>query len=148
MVKSKFRKHKKVVRPEKVVPLPVKQEKRQVFRGVSKSAKITLTDEDQVIYVYEIDAAREVSEVVNVSYQILINGSWVTILRFDSEHGFLHGHRRISSGDEREIVFTAGVKRKGTPHRWLTWSVDYIKKNYLNYKRAFLKRSRGFDKVG
>ena len=78
MVKSKFRKHKKVVRPEKVVPLPVKQEKRQVFRGVSKSAKITLTGEDQVIYVYEIDVAREVSEVVNVSYQILINGSWVT----------------------------------------------------------------------
>lgn len=63
--------------------------------------------------------------MVNVSYQILVNRVWVTVLRFDSEHGYLHGHRKISIDSADEIVFTAGVVKKGNPHHWLTWSVEY-----------------------
>lgn len=147
MGKRKHRKRKKFARPENVITIPVKQEKEPKSQIISKSAEFPLTDEDKVIYVYEINAAQKVSEVVNVSYQALMVGSWVTLLRFDSEHGFLHGHRRISLRNEQEVVFTAGVKRKGTPHHWLTWAIEYLIKNHLDYKKSFLKRSETFDKA-
>lgn len=105
-----------------------------------------MSEEDKVVYVYEVYEDGKIAEVVNVSYQVFIKDDWVTILRFDSEHGFLHGHMRISIDDPTEITFTAGVKRKGDPHTWLTWAVERIKKTYPDYKRGLLKRSKSIDK--
>lgn len=109
---------------------------------IKKSVEISLTDEDKIIYIYECNEKNDIVEIVNVSYLIFTKEKWITILRFDSEHGYLHGHRRISLNNEREVVFTAGVKKKGGPHRWLTWAVQYLKKNCLDYKRGFLRRSK------
>lgn len=145
MGKRKYRKR-RIIRPEKVVSIPVKRGNIVERSLKQKSAEITLTDEDRVIYVYECDEKNEIVEVVNVSYQALIDDSWVTILRFDSEHGYLHGHRKVSLNDETEVVYTAGVKKKGSPHKWLTWAVQYLKKNCDDFKRSFLKRSRRIDK--
>jgi len=105
-----------------------------------KSATIVLTPEDQIIYIYERDENNKTIEVVNVSYQILIDSCWVTIIRFDSEHGYLHGHRRVTLDRESEIVFTANFfPKKGGPRRWLTWSIQHLKEKYLIYKKSFLK---------
>ena len=146
MGKIKYRKR-RIIRPEKIVSIPVKREIISEGSIKQRSAKeINLTDEDKVIYIYECEERNKVVEVVNVSYQILIDSNWITILRFDSEHGYLHGHRRVSLNSEREIFFTTGVKKKGDPHKWLTWAVQYLKKNYNDYKRGFLKRSRKVDK--
>ena len=84
-------------------------------------------------------------EVVNVSYEIKIKEEWVTILRYDSEHGFLHCHIRLSLSDVKEAVTTNNVIKKGTPHKWLTWAIDDIKANYLQYRRGFMKRSKLID---
>jgi hypothetical protein len=122
--------------------IPVKPNKRIKPSSVYHApVEIALSEEDKVVYVYERDLKGEVVEVVNVSYQLLVKGNWITILRFDSEHGFLHGHMRVSLDNSDEVLFTAGVKKKGDPHVWLTWAVEYTKEKYISYKRGFLKRS-------
>lgn len=136
---KKFRKKRRKIRLEKIFNIPVAREikKSKTYR---KSVTIVLTSEDQIVYIYEYDENRKTVEVVNVSYQILINSRWETIIRFDSEHGYLHGHRRISVANDVEVVFTAGVIKKGNPQRWLTWAVEYLKKTYYDHRRSFLKK--------
>lgn len=144
MVK-KYRKHRKRIKPESFFSIPVKPEVKK-RKTVEKKARIALTEEDQIVYIYEKDENKNISEVVNVSYQVLVNDEWVTIVRFDSEHGYLHCHRRISVKNESEIVFTANyIPRKGTPHRWLTWATQHLKKNYLIYKNNFLEKKMAVD---
>lgn len=136
---KKFRKKRRKIRPEQVFNVPVKGEQKKA-RTYRKSVTITLTPDDQIIYIYECDENRKTTEVVNVSYQILLDSDWVSIIRFDSEHSYLHGHRRISGVNDVEVVFTAGVVKKGNPQRWLTWAIQHLKKFYLDYRRSYLKR--------
>jgi len=136
---KKFRKRKGKIRPEQIFNIPVVGEIKKV-KTFQKSTTIVLTPEDQIIYIYECDENRKTTEVVNVSYQILLDFNWVSIIRFDSEHGYLHRHIRVSVENEIEVVSTAGVVKKGSPRHWLTWAVEHLKKNYLGYRKNFLKK--------
>lgn len=141
----KYRKHRKEIKLEFVISIPIKLEVKK-RKTVEAKAEIALTEEDQVVYIYERGENKNVTEVVNVSYQVLINDEWITIVRFDSEHGYLHCHKRISFEDKSEIVFTANyIPQKGTPQRWLTWSIQHLKERYLNYKRKFIKGNSSVD---
>lgn len=143
----KFRKPKKRIWRKCGNWIPQKLSKKIKPKKVCKAPKeFNLSGEDKVIYVYDVYENGKIAEIVNVSYQLLIDDNWITILRFDSEHGFLHGHMRISINDPTEVAFTAGVKKKGDPHTWLTWAMKRIRKSYLEYKRGFLKRSKLIDK--
>lgn len=147
MTKRKFRTHKKFPKLEQVKNIPVKQNKEIRHKKVSKIySEINLTDEDMIIYTFETDEEGSATKIVDVSYQTFINNEWVTILRYDSEHGFLHRHMRISLYSQAEILSTDGVKKKGTPHNWLTWAIEDTKNRYLDYERGFLRRSKVVDK--
>jgi len=142
---KKFRRKRRKNKPEKIFNIPVAREMKKVETH-QVSATIILTPEDQIIYIYECDKNNKTTEVVNVSYQILIEDRWITIIRFDSEHGYLHCHQRISLNSEGEIVFTRNyLPKKGGPHRWLTWSIQHLKKNYLVYKKSFLEKKADID---
>lgn len=136
---KKFRKKRRKTRPEQIFNIPVAKEIRKP-KTYQRSATIILTPGDQIIYIYECDENRKTTEVVNVSYQILLDFGWVSIIRFDSEHGYLHRHKRVSISNEIEVVSTAGVVKKGSPRHWLTWAVEHLKKNYPDYRKNFLKR--------
>lgn len=136
---KKFRKKRRKIRPEQIFNVPVTRKIKKV-KTYQKSATIVLTPEDQIIYIYECDENRKTIEVVNVSYQILLDSDWVSIIRFDSEHGYMHRHRRLSVSNEIEVVSTAGVVKKGSPRHWLTWAVEHLKKNYPDYRKNFLKK--------
>ncbi len=112
----------------------------------TKNSDQLLTATDRLIYIYIIDTnTNKTIEVVNVSYEVKIEGKWKTIIRYDSAHGYLHKHSRISFADEKETTTRDRVKQKGDPKRWLTWAIQDIQKNFLEYRRLFFKRSKVTD---
>ena len=123
----------------------VTKKKERGFLLTKKSDQL-LTTTDRLTYMYVIDInTNKTIEVVNVSYEIKVEGDWKTIIRFDSAHGYLHKHSRISLEDEKETTTRDSVKQKGDPKRWLTWAIQDIQNNFLEYRRLFFKRSKVND---
>lgn len=120
-----------------------KQEKAQYSRAVAR--EFNLSDTDKITYTRGVDSKDTIVEVINVSYEIKINDLWMTIWRYDSEHGYLHCHMRISIQNPSEIATTARVIKKGTPHTWFTWAINDILRNYLTYRKGFMNRSKMID---
>jgi hypothetical protein len=113
---------------------------------VTKKSDQLLTTTDRLTYIYVIDTkTNKTIEVVNVSYEIKIEEDWITIIRFDSAHGYLHKHSRISLAVRQETTTSDSVKQKGDPKRWLTWAIHDIQNNFYEYRRLFFKRSKVID---
>lgn len=141
---------KKIVRKKIVTKILIKGcrtlEEIEKLKGRNiKRQHQALSYEDRITIIYQINNNEEITEVVNVSYEIYIKERWVTILRYDSEHGFLHRHMRILISDDQEIRTRMGVIRRGNPHKWLTWAIDDLHKTYLDHKRGFVKRNKLVD---
>lgn len=135
---------KKIKKASKNIIRRVKYSQKSKFEKeiLAGSNPIYLSDSDRITYVYKRDKERKnILEVVNVSLDIKIKNKWLTIKRYDSYHGFLHRHTRVSLDDDSEIMSVAGVKKSGKHSNWLTWSIKDIKTKFWFYKRAFLKRS-------
>lgn len=109
-------------------------------RKISK--EIYLSESDRITRISLVDRNRKVLEVTNVSYEIRIDYKWMTIIRYDSSHGFLHRHTRFSLDDPVEVVERENVKQKGDPDSWYTWAIEDIKKRFMEYRIGFTKRSR------
>ncbi|MBI2039987.1 hypothetical protein HYT18_02860 [Candidatus Microgenomates bacterium] len=107
-----------------------------------ESNEIILTETDRITHIRRVDSKRTILEVVNVSYETKVDEEWMTIVRYDSTHGFLHRHLRISLDDSREIINTTGVKKKGTVHVWYTWAIHDLLLRHQDYKKGFMKRSK------
>jgi hypothetical protein len=123
----------------------VAKKKEESFLLTKKSGQL-LTATDRLIYIYVIDTnTNKTIEVVNVSYEIKIEEDWITIIRFDSAHGYLHRHNRISLDVRQETTTRDSVKQKGNPKRWLTWAIHDIQNNFFEYRRLFFKRSKVID---
>ena len=110
---------------------------------VTKKGDQFLSHSDRLIYIYIVDKNTNTTiEVINVSYEIKVEGAWETIIRYDSAHGYLHKHSRVSLIDEKETTTRESVKQKGDPKGWLTWAIQDIQKNFVEYRRLFFKRSK------
>lgn len=123
----------------------VKENKNDDFLSTKRREQV-LTPTDRLIYVYIVDTKiNRTIEVVNVSYEVKIEEEWPTIIRYDSAHGYLHKHIRISLTDEKETTTRDQVKQKGDPKLWLTWAIKDIQMNFTEYRRLFFKRSKIVD---
>lgn len=136
----KFRKHKTHKKIRILNRLEIKR-RTNIDKKQLLPQYINITEEDRIVYVWEENEKNDIIEVVNVSYETLIGKRWITVVRYDSEHGFLHRHQRISLDDETEIETTVGVKKKGTAKAWLTWAVEELKNKCWDYKMGFIKGS-------
>src|ERR671914_1259701 len=133
------------LRKKKKYTHKVRRKKEEGFLVTKKSDQL-LTTTDRLIYIYIIDTkTNKTIEVVNVSYEIKIEKDWETIIRFDSAHGYLHKHSRVSLADKKETTTRDSVKQKGDPKRWLTWAIHDIQNNFIEYRRLFFKRSKLID---
>ena len=119
----------------------IKQQKKVAqIRIISREIPLTVTD--RITYVYTRDKTTDViREVTNVSYDAWIKKSWLTILRYDSAHGYLHQHSRFSLTEKKEFISKERILQEGKPQEWLTWAIEDIKTNFLAYRRAFFNRS-------
>lgn len=106
---------------------------------------------DRLTYSYRRDQTGKVTEVTTVTYDILVEGDWITIVYYDSTHdpkeSYLHKHIRVALQNPSDTPTLEGVKRRGNPSIWLTWAINDIKNNFQIYKKNFLKRSNLTDKV-
>lgn len=121
--------------------VPNKLPPKMLGKLITGTIKIQSSEEDQIIYTYERDNNYKILDVINVSQQTWVSGDWATVVRFDSENGFLHVHRKLSIQNQNGIKMVVSEKQKDDPQTWLTWAIDDIKKNFFNYKSDFLKRS-------
>lgn len=110
-------------------------------------APMWLSSGDKLICSYKKDASGKIREVTTVAYCILVGDSWITIVYYDSTHGgVLHRHVTVSMDNKSDIPTTEGVKRTGSQNQLLTWANKDLRKNYLVYRKSFLKRSRDYLK--
>ena len=96
---------------------------------------------DRLTYVYGLDGAGHTIAVINVSYEILISKRWVTIIRMDSAHGFLHRHARFSLENEMANVENVSMPKKGTQKELLRWAIKNLSFHFYEYKIHFCKNS-------
>jgi hypothetical protein len=119
-----------------------KQQRRVTKTIRTISREIPLTDTDRITYVYVKDKTSDViQKVINVSYEAWVEKSWLTILRYDSTHGYLHQHTRFSLIQEKEFISKEHILQLGSHQDWLTWAIENIKINFMAYRQAFFKRS-------
>lgn len=130
----------------------MKKQKRKKFhkyKSRSKESLVTsefpLTEQDRITYSYKKDDRGKYIEVTNVSYEGRIRDEWITIVRYDSSHGYLHRHTRISLSNESETTHTNRVIKRGSHHKWLTWAIKDLRANFVDYRRLFFKRSKTID---
>lgn len=146
MVKRKFRKRRRNPRGGRWNPILPVTPNRKIKTTPLKPVKqeIVLTDSDRLSVLYEVDENGKVQNVVNVSYDVKVGKGWVTIVHYDSKHGYLHRHMRISLAEPREEVTTSGVIQRGGPKKWLVWAIkDFTKdEKYINYRVGFFRRSK------
>lgn len=115
-----------------------KTEKRHTHHDFS------LSHEDRITYNYARKSrTNEIVEVVNVSFEILIREKWHTIIRYDSHHGYLHKHIRLTLSDEKSIVEPVNVP--GTHSDWLTWAINDLTKHFREYKQTFFENNSIID---
>lgn len=141
MTKSKFRKRNNYSRIPKGIILPIKSDKKISLNERQFEHEFLLTETERIRYVYTKNDSDKISNIVCVSYDIYILREWVTIIYYDSEHGPLHRHERISFQDKNDVVTEENIKKDGTREDWLTWSIKDIHENNRSYKNLFLKRS-------
>lgn len=103
-----------------------------------------LSHEDRITYNYARKlSTNEIVEVINVSFEIMIKGNWHTIIRYDSHHGYLHKHIRLTLTEEKTIV--ERVNASGTHSDWLTWAISDLIENFMEYKKTFFENNSIVD---
>lgn len=141
MSKQKFRRKKQNFKIPRGVIFPVKQNKIVKENDQQIDHDFALSETERIRYIYTRDSKNKITSIISVTYDIFINSEWVTVIYYDSEHGFLHRHETISFQDRNDIATEENVKKKGDREIWLTWAIKDILQKSIYYKKLFLKRS-------
>ncbi|OGE19744.1 hypothetical protein A3J21_01105 [Candidatus Daviesbacteria bacterium RIFCSPLOWO2_02_FULL_43_11] len=101
---------------------------------------------DRISFSVLRNSKQELRKIENISYEINIDGHWEWVIRYDDHGGLgsLHRHIRISLKDNSDVESAAGIKKYKNKNHELTWVCKDIKRNYLIFRRKFLKNN-GLD---
>ena len=136
----KIRKHIPAALPLKKPP---QEEDLKTWNG---DVPLNIAKSDRISFSVLMNKKNEIRKIENISYEILIEGEWAWIVRFDDHGGIgsIHKHTRIALNDGREVESSEGVKKSKSKRKQFNWAFKDIKRNYLNYRYKFLKNS-GLD---
>ena len=98
---------------------------------IEKKFIVMLTPEDR----YRHSHIRFKSEVLRfvVQYETRLEGKWLPVVRYDTEHGYAHRDIFDKKGDKQKTpLFTRDYNEA------LTFAEGDIKSNWRIYKKAFL----------
>lgn len=129
--------------------LAVTQEKSDLRKTklVNQHFSLSPAGDERVTYVYKVNSEDydDVAEVTCVSYDVLLENEWVTVIYYDSHHGgILHRHEDHNLDKNTDLVSGERVKKKGSQKQLLTWAIRDLTKNYLTYKNKFLRINKKY----
>lgn len=129
-------------RVRRIPPLKVPAVK-ETLHTHSSNFHLNTAQQDRISFSVLRNDNNKLRKIENISYEININDNWEWVVRYDDHGGAgsLHRHIRVSLKDNSEVQSTDGIKKYKNKDFELTWVCDDIKRNYLDFRRKFLKNS-------
>src|SRR3989344_8041428 len=82
-----------------------------------------LTELDSITQVWEVDKNNACIKVITVTYHLEYKGKGYDVVRFDTEHGYLDCHHRVSIQENIDVRAPQDwIIEKGTPQDWMNWA--------------------------
>lgn len=136
MVKLFKRRIKKILPFKKPIP-------KESLHTSNSNFPLNTAQLDRISFSVLRNKKNNLRKIENISYEIYINDAWEWVVRYDDHGGLgsLHRHIRISLKDNSEVQSTDGIKKYKNKDFELTWVCNDIKRNYLNFRKKFLKNS-------
>lgn len=126
----------------------LKQVEEKILHSNTKEKRLQfhLTEFDRITQVYKMDSSSgEICEVTCVSYEIEVQGIWHTVLYFDNYHDkLLHRHLYVSLEKHTDVIDRNGLPKNKSPKKLLTWAMKYLRNNYFDCRRGYIKRSKKY----
>lgn len=124
---------------------PVKKEK---LREHKSSFPLNTAITDRVTFSVLRNEQNSIKKIEIVSYEMNIDGKWEWVVRYDDHDGAgpLHRHVRINLESEKSIASTDGVRKYKNKDHELAWVCKDIKRNYLIFRKKFLKKCKLSEK--
>lgn len=134
----KIHKHIKRPLPLTIPKLSEKTEKREGEFPLYKS------NTDKLHWCIEISLKGNTVKIADITFLIFVNDEWQWVVRYDDHggDGLLHKHERLSLNDDSETTLSLPIRKNGNKKKLTEWAIDDIRKNYINYRRVFLKRNK------
>lgn len=98
-----------------------------------KSYLFLLTDEDRKRHEHIIEKGKVAS--FSVQYEILHQGKWMPVVRYDTAHGFSHKDIIKPDGTQEKILLGVADYNEA-----LILADEDINKNWPKYRELFLRR--------
>ncbi len=107
---------------------------------------LNIANLDRISFSVLRNSKNNIRKIENISYEVNLNDNWEWIVRYDDHGGvnLLHRHFRVSLKSDQEVESTAGIKKYRNKDYELTWVINDIKRNYLVFRKSFL-RAQGID---
>lgn len=115
---------KKIRRRKKHKKLLQQANLKKDLEAAISSDKATVDKKDETYYLtvderYRVvmEFTRKILEKITVSYEIEIDGRWITVKLYDNTHAVsqLHRHTKKSINDPMDIIGSDGVIKRGGP---------------------------------
>ncbi len=133
----KFKKHRKLILSiKKWVP-------KEKLHTHSANVLLNIARNDRISFSVLRNEKNHIRKIENISYEIVIDGKWEWVVRYDDHGGFglLHRHVRVSLEDERVVKSNDGIRKYKNKDHQLTWACKDIRRSYLIFRNKFLKNS-------
>lgn len=119
---------------------------KEILRTQRASVPLNKGLTDRISFSVLRNAKKNIRKIENISYEIYINDKWEWVVRYDDHGGVgpLHRHIRVSFKDNMIIESTDGIRKYKNKNFQLTWVCNDIRRNYLIFRKKFLKKS-GLD---
>lgn len=100
-----------------------------------KTYLFQLTAEDRKRHEHTIDKGKVVS--FSVQYEIIHQGQWTPVIRYDTAHGYAHKDIIKPDGTQDKILIGVADYNEA-----LLFADEDIGRNWTKYRELFLRRTR------
>lgn len=135
--------HKRIKKYYKLLLPYIIPPKKEILHTQKANIPLNIAKTDRISFSVLRNNEKKLRKIENISYDILLDGKWEWVVRYDDHGGSgpLHRHVRISLKDQSEVRSTAGIKKYKNKDFELTWVCDDIKRNYFAFRKRFMKNS-------
>lgn len=132
---------KRIRKHPKIIFLLEKPISKEVLHTKSGDFPLNTAEGDRISFSILKNEKNNIRKIENVSFEINIDNKWEWVVRYDDHggSGSLHRHIRISLKDDSSIETLSGIKKYKNKDFELTWIIDDIKRNYMIFRKNFLK---------